>query len=399
MRLKELQFYIQSANINFLIGSGSSRPYLATLGSIERWLTKLAEDRESLGEDLYKTVEASIYKAFFEKVMYPNDYLNLTKLDCKATVDNYKNFLTIWNSLLNKRHSRILNKQINLFTTNVDLLIEKSAQGMGIELNDGFKGSVQPVFDESNFMRSVSQTSLHYQHISEIPSFNLLKVHGSLNWSTKNNRIESDSLILFRINEALKKIPVDQFTSVDYIDPVDSITKEKSYDQLIEDAKNLLVLDTSIYDSFLDEYHKLIIVNPTKRKFSETVLEYHFYELMRIYSNALEKENSILFVAGFSFADEHLAKITKRAADSNPTLKIVVFAFSDDEEETFKKNLGISETCVNNNISILTPSELKEANASDNDCKDLLSRIDHFDMKAINEVFEYIDNNIHSCYE
>lgn len=399
MNLKELQYYIQSANINFLIGSGSSRPYLATLGSIEIWLTRLAEERESLEKDLYKTVEASIYKAFFEKVMFPNDNLNPTNLDCKATVDNYKNFLTIWNNLLNKRHSRILNKQVNLFTTNIDLLIEKSAQGMGIELNDGFKGSVQPVFDESNFMRSVSQTSLHYQHISEIPSFNLLKVHGSLNWGDMDSRIVSDSLIISRIKEALKKIPADQFTTVDYIDPLDSKLKEKSYDQLIKDAKDLLVFDPSIFDSFLDEYHKLIIINPTKRKFSETVLEYHFYELIRIYSNALEKENSILFVTGFSFADEHLAKITKRAADSNPTLKIVIFAFSDNEEESFKKNLGISETCVNNNISILTPSRLKEANASDNDCNDLLSKIDHFDMKTINEVFEYIDNNIHSCYE
>lgn len=38
MNIKELTYYIQSANINFLIGSGASRPYLATLGSIEKSL-------------------------------------------------------------------------------------------------------------------------------------------------------------------------------------------------------------------------------------------------------------------------------------------------------------------------------------------------------------------------
>ena len=83
-------------------------------------------------------------------------------------------------------------------------------------------------------------------------------------------------------------------------------------------------------------------------------MDYHFYELMRIYANALEKENAILFVAGFSFADEHIASITKRAADRNPTLQIVIFAFSNDEEDSFKTKLCINSLCLNNNITIIT---------------------------------------------
>ena len=51
------------------------------------------------------------------------------------------------------------------------------------------------------------------------------------------------------------------------------------------------------------------MVNPTKDKFRASVLDYHFYELMRIYSNALERENSLLFVMGFSFADDTLRKL------------------------------------------------------------------------------------------
>ena len=47
MNIKELTYYIQSANINFLIGSGASRPYLATLGSIEKLLTRLNDDMSS----------------------------------------------------------------------------------------------------------------------------------------------------------------------------------------------------------------------------------------------------------------------------------------------------------------------------------------------------------------
>ena len=45
MNIKELTYYIQSANINFLIGSGASRPYLATLGSIEKLPTRLDPNR------------------------------------------------------------------------------------------------------------------------------------------------------------------------------------------------------------------------------------------------------------------------------------------------------------------------------------------------------------------
>ena len=44
MTLEILRNFIQSSNINFLYGSGISRPYLATLGNIEKWLTMLAED-------------------------------------------------------------------------------------------------------------------------------------------------------------------------------------------------------------------------------------------------------------------------------------------------------------------------------------------------------------------
>ena len=53
MTLEILRNFIQSSNINFLYGSGISRPYLSTLGNIEKWLTKLAEDNS---KEPYKEV-------------------------------------------------------------------------------------------------------------------------------------------------------------------------------------------------------------------------------------------------------------------------------------------------------------------------------------------------------
>jgi hypothetical protein len=41
-----------------------------------------------------------------------------------------------------------------------------------------------------------------------------------------------------------------------------------------------------------------MIVNPSKKKFEDTVLNETHYDLLRIYNNELEKENSVLFVMG-----------------------------------------------------------------------------------------------------
>lgn len=393
MKIKELIQYIQSANINFMIGSGASRPFLATLGSIETWLTQLADDRKREKAE-YIVVEASIYKAFYETVIKPNHLISDLDVNYTETKNNYKTFLAAWNGIMNKRNSRIHNKQVNLFTTNVDLMFEHSSTGMGIELNDGFQGSVEQLYDESNFMKSVNKTSLHFQYVSEIPVFNLMKVHGSINWAqTGNTGIKNNTLWYWYIEEAIKAIPSDKFIDIYQILP-DGTQKEKTYDELVAEARALTIADTTIYNDFLKYYKSLIIVNPTKHKFEETVMDFHFYELMRMYANALEKENALMFAAGFSFADEHIASITKRAADVNPTLQIIVFAFSDAEEDSFKKRLGLTPACVNNNITILTPSKFKQDNPED-EYKVLVDTITYFDMKTISNVFNYMEKHIY----
>ena len=93
MNIKELTYYIQSANINFLIGSGASRPYLATLGSIEKLLTRLNDDMTSHFEPKYKIAEASIYKAFYDSVIAPNRLYHKSGTDYSETKKNYQNYL------------------------------------------------------------------------------------------------------------------------------------------------------------------------------------------------------------------------------------------------------------------------------------------------------------------
>lgn len=389
MTLDILRNFIQSSNMNFLYGSGISRPYLSTLGNIEKWLTKVAADN---GKETYKDViKASLYKAYCDGVILKNLYFYHDK-DFLETKSAYTDFFSVCNELMNKRNAQLLNKQINLFTTNIDLLAEETLEKSGIELNDGFRGTLKPAYNESNFQISLSKSSMQFHKQAEVPMFNLIKVHGAVNWKEQDGTIRSDTMLMYYVKQALDKIDKDYFVNLYKVDGT-----EKTYDEVKTEADDIaLYLPNNAYDMFFDAYNQIVMINPTKDKFRTSVMDYHFYELMRIYSNALERENSILFVMGFSFADEHIAKITQRAADTNPTLQIVVFAYSDKDLETYKKNLGIEHGCSNNNILILTPSSFKESNQDK--YKELCESVENFDLKTINLLFKEISKNIHSGY-
>lgn len=391
MTLEILRNFIQSSNINFLYGSGTSRPYLATLGNIEKWLTMLAEDAS--GEPYKEVIEASLYKAYCDGVILKNSSLSYsTNKDFLETKSAYADFFSICNELMNKRNSQLLSKQINLFTTNIDLLVEETLSKSGIELNDGFRGTIKPVYNESNFQISLSKASMQFHKQSEVPMFNLIKVHGAVNWIEQDGVIISDTFPMWKIEQALKKIDKDYFVELQNVDK-----KDKTFDEVKTGADDIaLMLPDDVYKDFFAAYNQIVMINPTKEKFKTSVLDYHFYELMRIYSNALERENSILFVMGFSFADEHIAQITKRAADTNPTLQVIVFAYSEKDEEGYKKNLQIEHGCSNNNILILTPTKFKELN--NEKYSGLCSKVTNFDLRTINLIFKEISNNIHSCY-
>jgi NAD-dependent SIR2 family protein deacetylase len=395
MNITQLKTYIQSANINFLLGSGLSKPYLDTLGDIEKWLTELAN--QTIYDNVQKIIEASIYRAYFTKVILPNYNPDKSNTDYKSVIENYKNFLTVWNDIFNKRANKLLSKQLNIYTTNIDTLVEQAVEQTKIEFNNGFKGTIQQVFDEGNFQKSYSKTSLHYQNTFEIPVFNLLKMHGSINWQESNNEICNDYLLnqVKSIDETLKKI--DDKLFVECGEFSEMLTNA---DTLAKDAENSSVDFSTIYNPFIESYKQLIIVNPTKQKFSETVMDLHFYELMRMFSNSLEKENSVLFVMGFSFADEHIREITLRAANTNPTLLVVVFSYKDETDnpdfENFNKLKG-----TNNNILIVTPQNFKESNPVDEketNKKKIIDSITNFDLSTINKAFLLINNEIPANY-
>ncbi len=399
MKLEHIKDLIQSCNLNFLIGSGTSNPYLSTLGNIEIVLTEIEKQEEK--NDFDKIIKASLYKKYCEDVIiqnlysvinrYNDEYLEKEKkgddlegdkyLEYESVFNSYKNLLLNINEILLFRNNNLLTKQVNLFTTNIDLFLEKTLEQTNLEFNDGFKGRAKPIYDLSNFQKSYSKTSSHYDNISEIPVFNLLKIHGSINWgqNKEGKVIFKNSLRhIVTIKRELKKISDEFFIEVE---------GNENYEDLYEKASEIELDDENIFDDFFEEYSKLIMVNPTKEKFKKSVIDEEYYELLRIYANSLEKENTVLLVIGFSFADEHIKNVTIRAANSNPTLQIIIFLYKDEEMDDMSSKL---KDVRNNNVQFITPKLFVEMNKESDEKlnprkEKLVDRVENFDCKTISE--------------
>lgn len=342
---KQRKEIIQGCNINFLLGSGLSLPYLKTLGNIELLLTELEASNIALGKK--NLIRASLYKCFFDGVISKNANLLESDVGAKTVLENYKGFLQIWNSILLRRKNTILSKEVNIFTTNIDIFLDKALEDLSLEYNDGFNGRFKPSFSLSNFKKSRFKKSLHYDNTAEIPVFNLLKLHGSLSWES-----EHDQIIFSRDLHLVKDIATVSLPTESIISVTDTASMADL--QVAAEGKSY---DAST-EMFSKKYEKLLIVNPTKEKFKDTLLNETYYEHLRLYSNELEKENTVLYVMGFSFADEHIREITVRAANSNPTLLINVIAYDTAAKGQIEQRFA-SAKIKNRNILFIAPPQKK----------------------------------------
>jgi hypothetical protein len=181
---------IQDCNLNFLIGSGLSSPYLRTLGQIETLLTLLEE--AGLPQKQNQIIKCSLYKSYFDGVASKNCDILDGDADAEPSMKAYSEFLKLIQTILFQRKSTILGKEANLFTTNIDIFLEKAIERTGLECNDGFNGRFDPEFAISNFKKAHFRRSPQYDNVSELPTVNLLKLHGSLTW-----HIEGSDKIVF----------------------------------------------------------------------------------------------------------------------------------------------------------------------------------------------------------
>lgn len=287
---KSFAQYLQTENLNFLIGCGCSSN---------------VED----GKELAIPIMNGLYKSFFEgnldfdiagidpKDKFDNNLESMldTMLSIKMTnylvktderidekikavqkhiVDkiingqNCKSVLDYYKSFYLKLVQPSRRQPINIFTTNYDLFNEQALDSLGFYYNNGFSGSCIRKFNPNvyNYVY-VENMNLHKDVWGRVSSFfNLYKIHGSINWVVENNEV--------------------------FEKPVDSCVEER------------------------------VLIYPTPQKDRSTLMT-PYSDLMRNMQQELVKNNSVLVTLGYSFSDDHINRIILNSL-SNPSFKLIV---------------------------------------------------------------------------
>ena len=164
-----------------------------------------------------------------------------------------------------------------IFSANYDLLCERAMDRLGIPSCNGFSGIVERRFNPSTFRYSLAeQLDISSRKWSAVDSFvYLCKLHGSVNW------IE-DRQGLFPFRELQEAPPADQ---------------------------------------------SRIMIYPTPAK-QNASFGSPYSDLFREFQSRIVREQSVLFVLGYGFGDEHINNVIFQAL-TIPSFRVVVFARPD----------------------------------------------------------------------
>lgn len=312
--LEEIREVAVSKNVNFLIGSGCSADAIGLMSKYwaeaksrnhpelpeESAGGEHCEDCKKLGNELLLNEVRKISEIILNPSIGEGQALN----NVKNVSSSYEAFIWEVNSLMNRMNSRQNPKNINVFTTNYDLFIEdaldKVSKTETFVINDGARGYFKRILDSSNFNRTVSYRGPSNNYVDEIPSISLIKPHGSVNW-------------------------------------------EKTADEEIE-------IRAEVVDN-------PIVVNPDGHEPRVTFEENYFHDMLRIFQTELDKPQSVLFVIGFSFQDEHIAKMMQRAL-RNKELNVYIFCYSNNTEGAIRKNLKCGSSDIKN-LKFILPGDIQ----------------------------------------
>lgn len=220
------------------------------------------KEEDKATDDLIKIIEETI----FEEIN-----IDFSKTSCLEVVNTYKTFYQKV-TYRNKDLSRV-----NIFTTNNDLFNERVLDNLNINYNNGFGGGLERFFNPARFGYTFSkkiETSIEkYEALDNM--IYLYKLHGSINW------IEKKGNSLFNIQE------------------IDIRHKDSKPSESV-----------------------LIYPNPLKQSKS---LSSPYTDIIREFQKKLLLQNSVLFIIGYSFSDDHLNNIIYQALSSNSSISIVIF--------------------------------------------------------------------------
>ena len=335
-------------NINFLIGSGASFGVIPTLSSnyINDKNEKLSIEEILVEKGNDNDLQNIIYLWYYHEILKVA-YLKEIKED-NLVFKNYQKLLENLIKLL-QRESYQKEKRINIFTTNYDLFFEKVADSLvgkyEFYFNDGSSGNITKKLSMKNYHKKIYHTGIFDNFDREIPIINLFKLHGSVSWKYVNDK-----------NNKPYEIKVEYFEDENPED-IENLIEEVSNEE-IKKAKEKIEEDKNLEENIKGIRNKLLkkfaLIFPEKNKFENTLYQEFYYQNLRQLSYELEKQNSILIVFGFSFADEHIAEIVKRACN-NPTLNIYIFCYSLNTKNEILNNLKLEE--FPSNIKTILPED------------------------------------------
>lgn len=355
MKSKDFLDEISGKSINFLVGAGASSGVVPTL-----WIESINKSYE----DILSSQEYSEEQKNVLYYLWFTLWIRKTKISEKTShnADILKSYCDFIDNLVRITNNEGYDKQkrVNIFTSNYDTFFELSFDNHAINnrlcfLNDGSRGFINKHMSTEDFYLSMSHSGMSDSFQRSIPMINLIKLHGSVTWVKDSDRIkvsienekfndlvENNDKINDKI-EGLGAInTLDSDLSSNFsIDTLETYLQDGSFteEDLIDKIDRLNVLLGPDFEDFKILYDNLPVVNPTKRKFQETVFEQHYYQMLRLLSFELEKKNTVLIVFGFSFADEHILEIVRRSM-VNPQLKIYVISYDEKSQQNAKRLLG-----------------------------------------------------------
>jgi hypothetical protein len=246
-------------------GSGATIPYgMPSMFDLNQKIGEKVKDfnpssgnlEEELGKEQYSKILPGIRKIIWEEI-YTADMNAAHKL-----VDEPSQFEGI--KQMFEKFVEPEPKLVNIITTNYDRVLENVMSYNDIAFSDGFTGRIFSSYNEKNF--------------KSMNSVNLIKVHGSLNWTLIHDDIH-------------------YWPDIEKYDPV--------------------------------------IIPPGKNKYREA-FKSPYRELIQKSDSVIEAAKSFLIV-GFGFNDEHLTpKIIKKIKAGTP-LTIITKKITDTTEEVIKK--------------------------------------------------------------
>lgn len=181
-----------------------------------------------------------------------------------------KRFLA-WLNMQNRDSSK------EIFTTNYDLVIEKSLESIRVPYFDGFVGSYEPFFWQESVERLVNKNDLTNNWVR------LWKIHGSLSWFWKEN-------------------------------PTTKSNKIIRQGKINNDANS----------------QNEIVIYPSKEKYDSSRRQPFIVYFDRLKNYLLSGELLFIF-SGYSFLDQHINEVIFNCLRQNNRLHVVVFFYSDSE--------------------------------------------------------------------